>query len=96
MTANGRGMPLMTKNSRVLSSMAESDPVAFTTGSTLYRSSPSAPLSMVSSRASILSPLPRIVLISPLCTMKRLGCARSQLGLVLVLNREWTMAMADS
>ena len=44
--------------------------------------------SMVSSRAIILSTLPRMVLISPLWTMRRLGCALIQLGFVLVLNRE--------
>ena len=38
----------------------------------------------------------RMVLISPLCTIKRLGCALSQLGFVLVLKRECTMAIADS
>ena len=51
---------------------------------------------MVSSRESIRSALPRMVLISPLWRIKRLGWARSQLGLVLVEKREWTMAMADS
>jgi hypothetical protein len=29
-------------------------------------------------------------LISPLCARKRYGCARSQLGKVLVEKREWT------
>ena len=38
MTASGRSMPLMTRNSRVLSSMAESEPAALTTGRTLFRS----------------------------------------------------------
>ena len=37
-TARGRSMPLITRNSSVLSSMAESEPEAFTTGSTLFRS----------------------------------------------------------
>ena len=49
---------------------------------------------MVSSRAIIRSTLPRMVLISPLCRMSRLGWARSQLGKVLVEKRECTMAMA--
>ena len=31
-TARGRSMPLITRNSRVLSSMAESDPAPLTTG----------------------------------------------------------------
>ena len=39
MTARGRGMPFMTMNSRVLSSMAESLPSALTTGNTLSKSS---------------------------------------------------------
>ena len=34
----------------------------------------------------------RSVLISPLCAMQRYGCARSQLGNVLVLKRECTIA----
>ena len=42
------------------------------------------------------STLPRMVLISPLCKMKRLGWARSQLGMVLVEKRECTMAIALS
>ena len=96
-TARGSSMPLMTKNSRVLSSMAESEPSAWITGSTLVKSSSEkAGVDMVSSRACILSALPRMVLISPLWTMKRLGWARSQLGLVLVEKRECTRAMAES
>ena len=51
---------------------------------------------MVSSRASMASVLPLMVLISPLWRMKRLGWARIQLGLVLVEKRLWTMPMADS
>ena len=50
----------------------------------------------VSSRASILSTLPRMVLISPLCIKRRFGCARSQLGFVLVEKRECTIAIALS
>ncbi len=95
-TARGRSIPLITRNSRVLSSMAESEPAVFTTGSTLCKSPFKCSDSIFSSRASILSALPRMVLISPLCTINRLGWARSQLGLVLVENLECTMAMADS
>ncbi len=95
-TARGRSMPLIIRNSNVLSNMAESDPVLLIAGSTLcicpFRYSDS----MFSSLASILSALPRMVLISPLCTMSRLGWALSQLGLVFVEKRECTMAMADS
>ena len=96
-TAIGRSMPFITRNSSVLSSMAESEPAVFTTGSTFVRSSGlKAGAAIVSSRASMRSTLPRMVLISPLWRMKRLGCARSQLGFVLVEKREWTIAMADS
>ena len=38
--------------------------------------------------------LPCTVLISPLCAMKRNGCARSHVGKVLVEKRECTTAMA--
>ena len=38
--------------------------------------------------------LPRRVLISPLCEIIRYGWASSQLGKVLVLNREWNRAKA--
>ena len=37
--------------------------------------------------------LPRSVLISPLCAMVRMGCARPHDGKVLVLKRLCTMAM---
>ncbi len=77
------------RNSRVLSSMAESEPDRAITGRTLAMSSSLRQGdSMVSSRASIRSALPRMVLISPLCRISRLGWARSQLGVVLVENRE--------
>ncbi len=95
--ASGSSIPLITKNSSVLSSIAESEPSVLTTGITLVRSSAlNLGARIVSSRASILSAFPRMVLISPLCTINRLGCARSQLGLVLVEKREWTMAIAES
>ena len=95
-TARGSGIPFIIMNSRVLSSMAESEPVREMTGSTLSISSAIQGESIVSSRASIRSALPRMVLISPLWRIRRLGCARSQLGVVLVENRECTMAMALS
>jgi hypothetical protein len=80
----------------VLSSIAESDPLWEMTGSTLVMSSSeNTSVCIVSSRASILSTFPLIVLISPLWTMSRLGCARFQLGMVFVEKRECTMAMAD-
>ena len=93
-TACGSGIPLIKRNSSVLSSMALSLPCWFTTGSTLLISLPSTLLPMLSSRASMVSTLPRMVLISPLCRIYRLGWARIQLGLVLVENRLCTMPMA--
>ena len=96
MTALGRSMPLYSKNSRALSSMAESDPEGSTTGRIFSMAWSSGGECMVSSRASIRERLPRIVLISPLWSSRRLGCARSQLGLVLVEKREWTRAMAEA
>ncbi len=48
------------------------------------------------SRARIRFRLPRTVLISPLCAMKRKGCASGQAGKVFVENRECTMASALS
>ena len=96
-TASGSSIPLITRNSSVLSSIAESEPDVLTTGSTFVMSSAlNAGARMVSSRASILSALPRMVLISPLWTIKRFGWARSQLGLVLVEKRECTIAIAES
>ena len=89
-------MPFIIRNSSVLSSMEESDPLWSTTGRILSMSSSMTAESMVSSRANIRSTLPRMVLISPLCRMYRLGWARSQLGFVFVENREWTRAMALS
>ena len=88
-------MPFMVKNSMVLSSMAESEPAPLMTGRILSISSCIIREDMVSSLDSIRSALPRMVLISPLWRIMRLGWARSQLGLVLVENREWTRAMAD-
>ena len=65
-TAWGRSMPFIIKNSRVLSSMELSEPLWSTTGRTLSMSSTITAEDMDSSRASIRSTLPRIVLISPL------------------------------
>ena len=81
-------MPFIMRNSRVLSSMAESEPLFRITGRTLSMSTAMQGDCMVSSRASTRSALPRMVLISPLWRINRLGCARSQLGVVLVENRE--------
>ena len=95
-TAWGRGMLFISRNSRVLSSMAESDPLWSITGRSLSMSASKTGERMVSSRASIRSALPRMVLISPLWRMQRLGWARCQLGFVLVEKREWTRARALS
>ena len=94
--ASGSSTPFMTRNSMVLSSMAESEPEALTTGNTRSIFPRRTAEDMVSSRASIRSTLPRMVLISPLWRRKRLGWARSQLGVVFVEKREWTMAMAEA
>ena len=96
MTASGRSMPFITMNSKALSSMAESEPEVLMMGRILFMSSCMMGLEMDSSRASMASVLPLMVLISPLCRMKRLGWARIQLGLVLVEKRLCTMPMADS
>ena len=96
MTASGKSMPFITMNSRALSSMAESEPEVLMMGRILFMSSFMMGEEIVSSRASMASVLPLMVLISPLWRMKRLGWARIQLGLVLVEKRLWTMPMADS
>ena len=95
-TARGRSMPFITMNSSALSSMAESEPEVLMIGRILFISSCMMGLAMDSSRASIASVLPLMVLISPLCRIKRFGWARIQLGFVLVEKRLCTMPMADS
>ena len=62
---------------------------SFSTSPGSYRSD-----SKSASRARIQLMLPRRVLISPLCEIIRYGWASSQLGNVLVLNREWNMHRA--
>ena len=64
--------------------MAESDPSAASTGSTCSRSAPITGEYRFDSRAWIQFTLQRSVLISPLCTMKRFGWARSHDGVVFV------------
>ena len=95
-TASGSGTSFIIRNSSVLSSIAESLPAALMTGSTLSMSSCMTAEDIVSSRAIMRSTFPRMVLISPLWRISRLGCARSQLGKVFVEKRECTMAMALS
>ena len=53
-------------------------------------------LAMPCWRARIQLTLPRSVLISPLWQIRRNGCARSQVGNVLVEKRWWTIASADT
>ncbi len=48
------------------------------------------------SRARIQLRFPLTVLISPLCAMKRNGCASGQDGNVFVEKREWTSASAEA
>lgn len=64
---------IATVHSSALSSIAESDPAALITGKTFWNSFLSLGDSMFSSRADILSEFPRIVLISPLCTINLFG-----------------------
>ncbi len=49
----------------------------------------------MASRARSQFRLPRIVLISPLCAMRRNGWASGQEGKVLVENLEWASASAE-
>ena len=53
---------------------------------------PNAGVDSTLSLASIQARLPRMVLISPLCASRRNGCAKLQVGNVLVLKRECTNA----
>ena len=64
MTALGSSIPDITKNSNVLSNIAESEPLTSTTGYTFEVSTTS--VCMFSSRQSMLFAFPLIVLISPL------------------------------
>ncbi len=82
----------MSKNSSTLSKTPESEQSGSTTGKSLASESPNSSLSTTPWRARIQFSLPRSVLISPLCDMKRFGWARSQLGNVFVENRECTIA----
>ena len=93
--ASGRSIPFITKNSSVLSSIAESEPLMFTTGRTLSISFCITLENIVSSRANIRSTFPLIVFISPLWSINLFGCALSQLGFVFVENLECTIATAD-
>ena len=75
--------PPRTSSSSALSSMAESEPDASTTGA--IRESSGHPIRL--SRARIQLTFPWIVLISPLWQRSRNGCARSHEGVVFVEKR---------
>ncbi len=96
MTACGIERPESTMSSSTLSNIEESEPFGLMMGVIFLMSSPNTGDWNSASRARIQLMFPRSVLISPLCAMQRYGCARSQLGNVLVLKRECTSAMADS
>ena len=95
-TACGIERPESTMSSSTLSNIEESEPFGLTMGGIFLMSSPNTGDWNSASRARIQLMLPRSVLISPLCAMQRYGCARSQLGKVLVEKRECTSAMAVS
>src|SRR5215469_6154782 len=90
----GNSRPVITSISTQLSNCAESLPSVLMTG-TIFLMSPlnKGDLKLDCAECIQLT-FPRNVLISPLCAMYRFGCARSQLGNVLVENREWTSASA--
>ena len=93
--ALGMLLPAMVRNSNTLSRVALSLMPCCMTGKI---SSMFGILSvcMTLSRACIHERLARMVFISPLWQSILKGCASFHAGMVLVLNLEWTMAMADS
>ncbi len=93
----GRDRPPRCNSSRTSSKEAESEASGVQTGKTRSRSvfSPNSSEASWDSRARIQLRLPLTVLISPLCAMKRYGCASGHDGKVFVENRECTSAMAE-
>ena len=89
--ACGSDRPLMVRNSKTLSRLAESLMFSCTMGE-ISLMSPRASLLSTLSRAFIHPRLPRMVLISPLWANRRKGWARDHVGKVLVEKREWTSA----
>ena len=75
--------------------MAESDPEVLMIGKILLEFLSKNSECILSSRANILLTFARMVLISPLCAIKRFGWALCQDGVVFVEKRECTIAMAD-
>ena len=86
-------MPDLTKNSSALSNDALSLMSGCITGEKSFTSPRGSELSTLS-RASIQERFERIVLISPLWASILKGWASDQVGKVLVLKREWTIARA--
>ena len=87
--AIGASRPARTSSSNTLSSDAVSDPPAWTTGFTSSMKPSSGPAASRVSCDFIQLTLPWTVLISPLCASMRNGCARRQVGKVLVEYRWW-------
>ena len=94
-SALGISFPDMVRNSKTLSSVALSLMPDCMMGQMDCMSGRSSD-SMTLSRACIQDLLERIVLISPLWQSILKGWASFHAGSVLVLNLEWTMAMAES
>ncbi len=99
-TACGSDRPPICSSSRHSSKLAESLPLALSTGKSRSIPWPSAEhgirsLASMASRARIQLRLPRTVLISPLCATYRYGWASGHDGNVLVENRECTSASAE-
>ena len=87
--------PAWMSSSATASKLPESDMSLDVIGSRSVSLAPSAAETSAVSRERIWFLLPRSVLISPLWQSARKGCARLQLGKVLVENREWTSARCD-
>jgi len=87
--------PAWVSSSATASKLPESDMSLDVIGSRSVRLSPSAAETSDASRERIWFLLPRSVLISPLWQSARKGCARLQLGNVLVEKRECTSARCD-
>ena len=77
--------PERVNSSSALSKLAESLPLGWMTGFNHSTSFPQMGCASTASRERIQLRLPSKVLISPLCATIRNGCARNQLGEVLVL-----------
>ena len=65
--------PVISRNSSTLSNTPESEQSGSAIGNSFFKSSPNSGLATTPCRARIQFSLPRSVLISPLCDMKRFG-----------------------